>query len=64
LFDFYAVNIGDQIDYSKKVPLADLGHETLSLMELHGGPAGYRQIRLSMPTYEQQWEPPLPEEVM
>jgi len=47
-------NIGDQIEYGqrKKSSIGDLIHETLELMEIHGGDDAFINIKYMIPTYE------------
>ncbi|KAF7259039.1 hypothetical protein EG68_03734 [Paragonimus skrjabini miyazakii] len=47
-------NLGDGIDYSqqKRENLGDLVHETLQLMEKHGGENAFINIKYMIPTYE------------
>ncbi|VDP81536.1 unnamed protein product [Echinostoma caproni] len=47
-------NLGDGIDYSqqKRENLGDLVHETLQLLEKHGGENAFINIKYMIPTYE------------
>ncbi|XP_063218552.1 parkin coregulated gene protein homolog [Bacillus rossius redtenbacheri] len=48
------VNLGDGIDYSqlKRENVGDLVQETLELLEQHGGPEAFINIKYMVPTYE------------
>lgn len=47
-------NLGDGIDYSqqKRENLGDLVHETLEILEMHGGENAFINIKYMVPTYE------------
>ncbi|KAH8855338.1 Parkin coregulated protein [Schistosoma japonicum] len=47
-------NLGDGIDYSqqKRENLGDLVHETLQILEMHGGENAFINIKYMVPTYE------------
>ena len=47
-------NLGDQIDYAQKNKenLGDLIMETLEVLEMHGGPDAFINIKYLVPTYE------------
>jgi hypothetical protein len=47
-------NLGDAIDYSqrKRQNLGDLVHETLQMLEAHGGEDAFINIKYMVPTYE------------
>lgn len=47
-------NLGDAIDFGQRHQdcLGDLITETLALLETHGGPNAYINIRYMIPTYE------------
>ncbi|CAH8433416.1 unnamed protein product [Schistosoma turkestanicum] len=47
-------NLGDGIDYSqqKRENLGDLVHETLEILEMHGGENAFINIKYMIPTYE------------
>ncbi len=49
-----AVNISDGIEYGqrKKHNLGDLIAETLEMLERHGGPDAFINIKYMIPTYE------------
>lgn len=48
------VNIGDRIEYSqqKAINLPDIIMDTVTLLETHGGPQAYANIKYMIPTYE------------
>lgn len=54
LFKDKNVNIGDKIEYGqrKRTNIGDLIQETLELLELHGGPDAFVNIRYIIPTYD------------
>lgn len=47
-------NLGDAIDYGQnhRPCLGELAAATLSLMEVHGGPTAYINIKYMVPTFE------------
>jgi hypothetical protein len=47
-------NIGDQMDYGqyKGTDICELIHQTLEMMEMHGGEDAYINIKYMIPTYE------------
>lgn len=47
-------NLGDRMDYSQRKAenLGDLVHETLNLLEVHGGPDAFINIKYLVPTYQ------------
>jgi len=47
-------NSGDTIDYSqrKRTNVGELINETLEMLETHGGPDAYINIKYMIPTYE------------
>ena len=53
-FKNFNCNIGDNIEYSqqKRENLGTLIDETLAVMEVHGGPDAYINIKYMIPTYE------------
>ncbi|EAT43689.1 AAEL004872-PA [Aedes aegypti] len=52
LFRACNVNIGDQIDFQGGNRVGDVIDETLRMLELHGGPDAYLNIKYMVPTYE------------
>lgn len=46
------VNLYDKIDYKRKGNFADKIDETIELLEKHGGPDAFINIKYIMPTYE------------
>ena len=48
------LNLGDRIEYSqrKHLNIGDLIHETLQLLERHGGEDAFINIKYMIPTYE------------
>eukprot|EP00698_Gefionella_okellyi_P003104 TRINITY_DN12901_c0_g1_i1.p1 TRINITY_DN12901_c0_g1~~TRINITY_DN12901_c0_g1_i1.p1 ORF type:complete len:213 (-),score=31.21 TRINITY_DN12901_c0_g1_i1:54-692(-) len=54
LFKNRNINLGDTIDYGqrKKNNVGDLIHETLELLEIHGGEDAFINIKYMIPTYE------------
>ena len=53
-FEFVSGNTGDAIDYgqNKRQSLGDLVNSTLELLERHGGPDAFINIKYMVPTYE------------
>ncbi|OLP88990.1 Parkin coregulated gene protein-like [Symbiodinium microadriaticum] len=47
-------NLGDEMDYSqrKRLNLGELIHETLEILEVHGGEDAFINIKYMIPTYE------------
>lgn len=47
-------NLGDQIDYGQRKAenVGDLINETLEILESHGGPDAFINIKYMIPTYE------------
>jgi hypothetical protein len=54
IFIGHGKNIGDAIDYSqrKRRNVGELIHETLELLEIHGGPDAFINLKYMIPTYE------------
>ncbi|XP_062540376.1 parkin coregulated gene protein homolog [Armigeres subalbatus] len=52
LFRDFNVNIGDRIDFQGGHRLGDVINETLQVLERHGGPDAYLNIKYMVPTYE------------
>ncbi len=54
LFCLSIVNLGDGIEFSqqKRTNIGDLIHETLELLEIHGGEDAFINIKYMIPTYE------------
>lgn len=51
---FFAVNVGDSIDYHQRFHenVGDLIQETLEVLEKRGGPDAFINIKYMIPTYE------------
>lgn len=52
LFRDCNVNIGDQIDFQGGNRVGDVIDVTLQMLERHGGPDAYLNIKYMVPTYE------------
>jgi hypothetical protein len=54
LFKSKNLNLGDGIEYGqrRKINIGDLIHETLQLLEMHGGEDAFINIKYMVPTYE------------
>jgi hypothetical protein len=54
LFKGKTKHMGDAIDYSQRtrMNMGDLIEETLQLLEVHGGPDAFINIKYMIPTYE------------
>eukprot|EP00439_Symbiodinium_sp_Y106_P028420 s2564_g3.t1 len=52
-------NLGDEMDYSqrKRLNLGELIHETLEILEVHGGEDAFINIKYMIPTYESRDSP-------
>lgn len=58
IFKNFNVNLSDRFDYAqrKKLCLGDLIEETLAILEQHGGPDSFVNIKYMVPTYESTGE--------
>lgn len=54
IFKSLNLNLSDRFDYAqrKKLCLGDLIEETLAILEQHGGPDSFVNIKYMVPTYE------------